>query len=171
MTKTANLTALDFSSARCIEPRFGFQHSRSKHAAFMCKIDPNTHYSPCFGFLLSGSFFFSVLKHTHTQTHTLETGCVEAYAQIDSASVCSVQSWCFETSLCLLTDLQHMAWCNMVSAYNIYTYNYISVLSQGVFCTPLVCWGWVFKELWKCLNYSIYSCWCASPGVVTMRIY
>lgn len=61
--------------------------------------------------------------HQHTHTHSLETGCFQAYARIDGAFVCSVQSWRFEASLCLLfkaASQQHTTWCNMMSAYKIY---------------------------------------------------
>lgn len=70
-------------------------------AAFVSSVGLSTHYSPCFGLLLSGSSC-PALTHTHTHSHTLETGCVQAYARIDGAFVCSVQSWYFEASLCLL---------------------------------------------------------------------
>lgn len=78
-------------------------------AAFVSGVDTSTHYSPCFGLLLSGSCCPALthIKHTHTDTHpshthSLETGCFQAYARIDGAFVCSVQSWRFEASLCFL---------------------------------------------------------------------
>lgn len=65
--------------------------------------------------------------HTDTHpshTHSLETGCFQAYARIDGAFVCSVQSWHFEASLCLLfkaaSQQQHTTWCNMVFVYKIW---------------------------------------------------
>ena len=68
-------------------------------AAVVSSANQSTRYSPCFGLLLSGS---PALTHTHTHTHSLETGFVQAYAPIDGAFVCSVQSWRFEAGLCLL---------------------------------------------------------------------
>lgn len=71
-----------------------------------------------FGSLSSSSRFPAL-------TNSMETGYVEAYARIDGAFVCR---WRFEASLCNFfsrqgekkADLQHMTWCNIVTAYNIY---------------------------------------------------
>lgn len=132
----------------------------------MSSTDPSTHYSPCFGLLLSGS---PALTHTHT--HSLETGCVQAYAPIDGAFVCNVQSWRFEASLFFFKKQTRSIWLDVTwYLHIIYIYKNIYLCyHRGFFLYATLTLRVDFKvTFWRRLKYSMW-CSCASPGVMTTR--
>lgn len=108
---------------------------------------------------------------THTNTHTLETGCVQAYAQIDSAFVCSVSELaCWGRSVLVVKMQTCSIWLDVTwYLHIIYIYINISVLSQGILLYATHMSRVDFKVIfWRRLKYSV---WCsrAWPEVVTMR--